>query len=581
MTVRQRPPFEVLVRTFFAQFFTSETVSSDMRMRESMIFVLAFVITPCVFLIVSLFPQYSLLTLPVSHRFPVGTIVRWGEVRHRMAIDMSEWLVAVLVGYAMVAAGLVAVFVWDSLTFDRRDAMVLGPLPLSNRTVMLAKLSALVLFLLGAAIGLNLLNATVFALTMSLRPLEFVTNFVSVLIVTTTAATLVLSIIVAIRSALGLVGGARSASAIGSILQFLFIATLLVFLASFIAPPTRPGRLSFETTLSPPIVWFAAWFEVLRGSDRGTWDGFVALSRYAVVAVPSAFALALLTSVAAHRRQMQIALTGVSSSDFRRARFSRAIARLSAPGDRLAPAVSDFILTTIARNPAQRAPIAINAAIGLGMIVISLTRTRGDGTDTLLAMPLMAAFWTAIGVRASFFVPSQLPAAWTFFVNAPGASGQLPSYRAAARAAIVALVAPAATALAVVVGGWRHGAVTLLFVIAFAGFLALTIDFVPFTRSYRAGHARLRRRWPIYLIGAFACSYGIVALEGTAPDTTGLSWLLVSLTAVTIVCDVAGRWTSRTWKIGAPDDAADVDGDKTIVLGLDAAENRPLRGATS
>src|SRR4029077_10954385 len=86
-------PFPVLVRVFFAQFFASENVSSDLRMRESIIFVLAFVITPCVFLIVSIFPQYQLLTLPVSRRWlNLGSAMMYADLRHRMAEDMLEWL---------------------------------------------------------------------------------------------------------------------------------------------------------------------------------------------------------------------------------------------------------------------------------------------------------------------------------------------------------------------------------------------------------------------------------------------------------------------------------------------------------
>src|SRR5437773_11550078 len=41
-----RSPFGVLCRTFFAQFFTSEVVTSDMRLRQAMIGVLAFLLMP-------------------------------------------------------------------------------------------------------------------------------------------------------------------------------------------------------------------------------------------------------------------------------------------------------------------------------------------------------------------------------------------------------------------------------------------------------------------------------------------------------------------------------------------------------
>ncbi|HEV3141468.1 MAG TPA: hypothetical protein VGY57_13170 [Vicinamibacterales bacterium] len=571
-----RAPFVVLARSFVAQFFESESVTSDMRMRQSIVFVFAFIVTPCLFLMVSVFPHYEMLVIPVRRGLASASVVRYATVRGLMAQDVLEWIAAVLVGYAMVAAGLVAVFVWDALTFDRRDAIVLGPLPLRGSTVVLAKLSALALFLLGSALALNVLNATLFALEMSIRPLLFVTNFVSVLVVTTAAAAFVLAVIVTIRCSLALAGGARLAGAVGSLLQFAFVAALLVFLVSVVAPPERPGLLPIPDTLSPPITWFVAWFEVLRRSDRASWDEVVGLSRRAMTIVPLAVIAAIATSIAAHWRQMQLALTGASSSGLlSRAAVSRGIARLLLGRDRIGRAAADFILTTVARNPAQRAPIAINTAIGFGMIVIGLSRAREDAELVLLAMPLMAAFWMTIGVRASFFVPSELPAAWTYFFNAPR---RLVSYRAAMRASIVGLVSLPATAIAAAVGGWRHAVLTLLLVVAFAGFLALTINFVPFTRPYRPGHARLRKRWPIYLIGAYAFSYGFVGIERLAwDDPVHLAMLMMVLVAVTLAFDVAGRHKAGAWTIGSQSDTLDDDDGGAVVLRLDSAENRTMR----
>jgi len=323
---------------------------------------------------------------------------------------------------------------------------------------------------------------------------------------------------------------------------------------------------------------FVALFEVVRRSPRGSWDEFALFARSAMLAVPSTILVAIAASIAAYRRQMQLALESGGISDFRRARMSRAIARVLLPAgeDRAyARAAADFILTTIARNPAQRLPIAINAALGLGMIVVSLSRAHDDVEARLMAIPLIAAFWLSIGLRASFFIPSQLPAAWTWFVNAPD---RLTAYRAATRAAIVSLVAPITTALALVVGGWRHAAVTLAFVVAFAAFVALTVDFIPFTRPYRPGHARLRRRWPLYLIGAYALSDGLAALErAIGGEPAGIAALVAVLIGIAAAFDVAGRLTSQRWRIVSPTDRGDADEDATVVLGLDAAENRPMR----
>src|SRR5277367_1567782 len=43
----------------------------------------------------------------------------------------------------MLVTGILAVFSWDNTFPDRRDVLVLGPLPLRARTVFLAKIAAL------------------------------------------------------------------------------------------------------------------------------------------------------------------------------------------------------------------------------------------------------------------------------------------------------------------------------------------------------------------------------------------------------------------------------------------------------
>jgi ABC-type transport system involved in multi-copper enzyme maturation permease subunit len=64
----------------------------------------------------------------------------------------------------MVTTGAIGAFLWDALIFDRRDAMVLLPMPVRRRTIVAAKLAALAVFIAGAAFAVNLLNAIMFAL---------------------------------------------------------------------------------------------------------------------------------------------------------------------------------------------------------------------------------------------------------------------------------------------------------------------------------------------------------------------------------------------------------------------------------
>ena len=147
-------------------------------------------------------------------------------------------------------------------------------------------------------------------------------------------------------------------------------------------------------------------------------------------------------------------------------------------------ATADFVLMTIVRNRAQQTPIAINAALGLALIVLKFEgpcnlATAVQTPAVVLTVPLMMVFWVGIGIRASFFVPCELPAAWSFRANAPQMSR---AYARGTRAAIVGLVAPAAVLLALAVAapilGWtvavRHATFVLLLLVAFADFMRST-----------------------------------------------------------------------------------------------------------
>jgi hypothetical protein len=545
MTIARRRvegrPLGVLFRAFFAQLFVSESATSDVQLRQTMVWVLAFVLTPCLLLLFSVFPQFQYLVIRVGRIHPPpGVITRATAVRNLMAEDMLEWAVAMLVGYSMVTIGLIAVFVWDALSFDRRDAMVLGPLPLRGSTIILAKLGALTALLLGAALSVNLFNAVVFAFETSdqFGVTALIAHFVACLVVTTAAATLVFATIVSIRSTVAIVGGPRLAAAVGSLLQFLFVVILFGFLTALTGAPGGRGRLNLPNlgTQMTPLTWFVAWFEVLRLSDRGSWSEVIAISHFAVRALLLTVSAAALTSVLAFRRQTQLALApSAAPGPLGHARVSRATASALVACRPLARATADFILTTIARNRPQQAPIAINAALGFAMLVFGLVRARNDADQIVRAAPLILSYWTLIGLRASFFVPSELPASWMFQLNAPARVAQ---YRAAVRACLLALVAPAATLLAAIVGGPLHAVHVLLLVTALAELLMMTIDFIPFTRPYVHGHAKLKTRWPIYLGGAYVFSYGLPRLSWW--------WPIAAIALLEVVSRRSGRgWTPQ------------------------------------
>jgi len=219
------------------------------------------------------------------------------------------------------------------------------------------------------------------------------------------------------------------------------------------------------------------------------------------------------------------------------------------------------MLMPLARNRPPQALIGMNLALGLGLIVIRLLpqarsiRFTTPSSATLLAMPLMLSYWASIGMRASFFVPSVLPASWTFRANAPSAAT---GYALGTRAAMIAVVGVSAAALAAVagafVGGWqvavRHAVISALTIVILCDVLVLTIADLPYTRAYEPGHANLKTRWPLYLGGAYLVSDGIVKLEQVA-SRAGSGLVILALAAVIVVAalEYPIRRKGRTWTV--------------------------------
>src|SRR6185295_4725825 len=104
-----RSQFETLCRAFFAQFFSSETVTSDEQLQKAMAGVLAFLITPALFSPIQMAASFEIAAI----RFP------------EMLESMTRQMATVYITYSMVGVGVIAAVMWDSLSFDRRDAMVL------------------------------------------------------------------------------------------------------------------------------------------------------------------------------------------------------------------------------------------------------------------------------------------------------------------------------------------------------------------------------------------------------------------------------------------------------------------------
>ena len=128
---------------------------------------------------------------------------------------LTRLLATIFLAYSMVMIGVIAAFEWDALAFDRRDAMVIGPLPVAGPIVVAAKTSALAALLLIAAGSINALTAVTFSLVATAHQSiwAMARMFAAHMVATMTASAFVFTTLVTVRSIVSLLSAAASSSA--------------------------------------------------------------------------------------------------------------------------------------------------------------------------------------------------------------------------------------------------------------------------------------------------------------------------------------------------------------------------------
>ena len=156
---------------------------------------------------------------------------------------------------------------------------------------------------------------------------------------------------------------------------------------------------------------------------------------------------------------------------------------------------------------------------------------------------------------------------------------RLPSvwYWAGVRAATVAFaIGPALLVNALVVLpllGWRvaaiHALVVTVAITIAAQFASLLVDGVPFTRAYPPGHARLKTRWHLYLLGMWAIAYVPVRLElRVLNDVWGIGVLLAEGLAVIVMLEIAARRRAGKWTLPPEPDSTTLNPEALTFLNL-------------
>ncbi len=501
----------------------------------------------------TLLAQFAAMLAALSFVLMVYLVPRYGTSPFPHARLMTlAWLdEEFLIGTTMVVAGMFSVLAWNTVLPDRRDALVLGVLPVSPWTICRAKLGALGTSLAVYVVAVNAFTGIAYPVALSTGGIVgFLRALAAYWITMAAAGAFLCAALVALQ---GIALQTLSYRLFQRVSSFLQLAAFFVILgAYFLKPPlatvvglTSPAHRGWVEWL--PTYWFLGLFQTLNGPMH---PAFPPLARRAIAALVIALAEAALSYMLAFRRGLRRI---VEQPEIAPANANRGLAALTRALVGLLPGSIDraivlFTGRTIARSRQHRLILAIYGGIALAISMAYLksylygsAKVWGDAEVSLLAPGVVTIVFAAIGARAVFALPMSLPANWIFRVTAV----QPPAlYFSAARKALGATAAlPVWLACAAVYlslwrgsAAWKHVLVLGLVGAIFVFTSMRRFRKIPFACSYLPGKANLTVRLGMYgILFLFLCDTGVRIEAGALSSPYGFAILAAILAATALL----------------------------------------------
>jgi hypothetical protein len=413
-----------------------------------------------------------------------------------------------LVSMMMLVTGLIAVVSWDAIFPDRRDVMVLGPLPVRPGTILAAKVAAC-----AAVVGIALLSlvsgmGVVLPLVAGSGRL-----FIGYWFAMAAACVFVYGAVLAVQGLMALALPRKMFLRLSAALQ---LAAFAWFVASYFLEPTlwSPEFVRVVARRGDLNVWPSYWFFAMglqiAGRMPAEWHG-IAMRAWAglgIVILGASASLAL-----CYLRTMKKTVEEPDLVPGRRGwRWSPRL------GGKVETAVVRFTARGLGRSRHHRVIYAFWWAI-IFAIAVSTLRSEWAGRWRLpvtqaYMMPTLTMMGLAVvGLRSVFSLPVSLNANWVLRVTQLNPPQQ---YIAGARRALLLLSAGPAWGLAALLGlgfrPWGHVAEHLA-VLAVVGWILaelclLGVSKIPFACSYLPGKTNLQ-----YLFWGLAVGFLVVAIS--------------------------------------------------------------------
>lgn len=443
----------------------------------------------------------------------------------------------------LLVAGLVVVFLWDAPFPDRRDVMVLGPLPVRPATILAAKVASAAAVLGLAVVCLNW--ATNFVWPALLGGLNSPRLCFACWLAVTAAAAFVFATLLAVEGLGALLLPRRvflRLSALGQVAAFALFPAAYFLLGQMDSPAEIMAAGNRWVVACWPGYWFLALLKQVAGQlpPEMSW-----LAWRAWGALAASVTLAAAALIACYHRTMpriaeQPDLEPGGSGRAWRIPF----------GGRLQTELMHFSLRTLGRSRQHRIVLAFIWALILSLMLSMARAWRAASAprtvDASLLFPTMLMMALAVGgMRCVFALPVALKANWMLRVTQ---LRPVEDYFASTRRVLLVLaVVPVWLAAAFFSLGYRPWIAVAghLLLLAVFGLLAIEVSLIgftklPFTCSFLPGKANMQ-----YVFWGFVLCVAMIEAFVTSCEQPAL--ISITRLALLAALEIAAVLALRRW----------------------------------
>jgi hypothetical protein len=450
-----------------------------------------------------------------------------------------------LISTTMLVVGLFAVLGWDSMFPDRRDVLVLVPLPIRGRTLLVAKVAAVAASLSLTVAALHVVAG--FTWPLILAPahggaLGVVRSIAGYWITMLSAGAFIFCCVLGVQG-LGALLPRRIFLRLSAFLQMaaFCLSVSVYFLEPSLTTPEELAAAQNQRLLAwLPSYWFLGLFQLLNGSMQ---PAFAPLARRALIGLAIAGCGAAVAYALSYFRVLRRI---VEEPD-----IVPGARRLHWPprfGNSLATTVVLFSIRTLLRSRRHRVMLAFYLGIGFAIVILFMKTPRAQQQLLTANVPLLFSSAVmmsccVIGTRVVFAMPLDLRANWIFrMTEIRGPHEYLAAIRRPLFVLAVVPVWAASATLFLAIWPWRlawsHLAVLGLWGIILSYACLFSFQKIPFTCSYLPGKMYIN----IVFLGAMA--FLLLLLKAVEFERIALENLAdyVQLLVILVIATVCARW---------------------------------------